>query len=194
VFTIGRRGGREHLLVDEGFLRERNIPLIGVERGGYITYHGPGQLVGYPVIQLRGGVRKVGDLLLGLEEIMICTLADWNIAAHRNTLNRGVWVGSEKIASVGLAVRAGVSFHGFSLNVNVALEPFGWILPCGLKGVGVTSMERILGSEIPIQDVRRALLDHVQQVFGVALQPATLAELGSGVADGPVGTRRTLAS
>ena len=165
--------------------------MIGVERGGNITYHGPGQLVGYPIIKLRGGVRKVGDLLLGVEEIMIRTLADWNITAQRNTLNRGVWVGSEKIGSVGLAVRGGVSFHGFSLNVNVALEPFGWIQPCGLKGIGVTSMERILGSEIPIQDVRRALLGHVQQVFGVGLQAATLAELSSGLAGDFPGIERT---
>ena len=191
VFTIGRRGGREHLLVDESFLRERSIPLIGVERGGNITYHGPGQLVGYPIIKLRGGVLKVGDLLLGVEEIMIRTLADWNIAAERNTLNRGVWVGSEKIGSVGLAVRGGVSFHGFSLNANVALEPFGWIQPCGLKGVGVTSMERILESEIPIHDVRQALLGHVQQVFGVGLQAATLTELSSGLAGDFPGMERT---
>jgi len=190
VFTIGRRGGREHLLVDENFLRERNIPLIGVERGGDITYHGPGQLVGYPIIKLRGGVRKLGDLLLGLEEIMIRTLADWSITAERNILNRGVWVGSEKIGSVGLAVRGGVSFHGFSLNVNVALEPFGWIQPCGLKGIGVTSMERILGRRIPIQDLRRALLGYAGQVFGVGLQAATLAELSCGLAGDFFGTER----
>jgi lipoate-protein ligase B len=191
VFTTGRRGGREHLLVDEGFLRERGIPLIAVERGGNITYHGPGQLVGYPIIKLRGGVRKVGDLLLGLEEIMIRTLAHWSIKAQRNPLNRGVWVGSEKIGSVGLAVRGGVSFHGFSFNVNVDLEPFGWIQPCGLKGIGVTSMERILGSEIPMQDVRLVLFDHVQQVFGVALQAATLAELSSTAAGGFAWTEGT---
>jgi lipoate-protein ligase B len=177
--------------VDESFLRERGILLIAVERGGDITYHGPGQLVGYPIIKLRGGARKVGDLLLGVEEIMIRTLADWNIVSERNTLNRGVWVGSEKIGSVGLAVRGGVSFHGFSLNVNVALEPFGWIQPCGLKGVGVTSMERILESEIPIQDVRRALLGHVQQVFRVGLQAATLTELSSGLAGDFPGIERT---
>jgi lipoate-protein ligase B len=191
VFTIGRRGGLEHLLVEESFLRERGIPLIGVERGGDITYHGPGQLVGYPIIKLRGGVRKVGDLLLGVEEIMIRTLADWSITAQRNTLNRGVWVGSEKIGSVGLALRGGVSFHGFSLNVNVALEPFGWIQPCGLKGIGVTSMERILGSAIPIHDLRQALLGHAEQVFGVGLQPATLAELNCGLTGDFPGIDRT---
>jgi lipoate-protein ligase B len=184
VFTIGRRGGREHLLVDDAFVRAQGIPVITVERGGDITYHGPGQLVGYPIVQLRGGACTVGDLLLGIEEIMIRTLAAWDIAAERNPLNRGVWVGSEKIGSVGLAVRGGVSFHGFSLNVNVALEPFGWIEPCGLKGIGVTSMARLLGGGVPIEDVRRALLVQVQRVFGVGLRPVTLDELNAALGPG----------
>lgn len=177
VFTLGRRGSREHLLVAEAFLEPRGIQLIHVERGGNITYHGPGQLVGYPIVDLRKGGWKVVDFVGALEEVMICTLAEWGIRAGRNSMNRGVWVGRSKIGSVGIAVRRAVSFHGFALNVNTSLEPFGWIHPCGLEGVRVTSVKRLLGKDIPMEDLRRAVGLHIQEIFAVELEQVSLEDI-----------------
>jgi lipoyl(octanoyl) transferase len=177
VFTLGRRGSREHLLVAEASLESRGIQLIHVERGGDITYHGPGQLVGYPIVDLRKGGWKIIDFVGALEEAMICTLAEWGIRAGRNSMNRGVWVGSYKIGSVGIAVRRAVSFHGFALNVNTSLEPFGWIHPCGLEGVRVTSLKQLLGNDIPMEDLQRAVGLLIQEIFGVELERVSLEDI-----------------
>jgi len=177
VFTLGRRGSHEHLLVAEAFLESRGIQVIHVERGGDITYHGPGQLVGYPIVDLREGHWKVVDFVGALEEIMIRTVADWGIRAGRNPKNRGVWVEMSKIGSLGIAVRQGVSFHGFALNVNTCLEPFSWIHPCGLEGVRVTSMKQVLGKEIPIEEIRRAVGLHIQEIFGVEMEQVSLEDI-----------------
>lgn len=170
VFTLGHRGGQDHLLVSKRFLSEQGIPLLHVERGGDITYHGPGQLVGYPVVNLRSNGWSVADFVEALEEIMILSLADWGVSSSRKPLNRGVWVGMFKIGSVGIAVRHGVSFHGFALNVNTSLEHFNWIHPCGLQDVQMTSVKRILGKEIPMKELRRAVVCHMEDIFGVELK------------------------
>jgi len=170
VFTLGHRGGRDNLLASEKFLKEQRISVFHVERGGNITYHGPGQLVGYPVVKLRSNGWRVADFVEALEEIMIRSLADWGIRSDRKPLNRGVWVGTLKIGSVGIAVRQGVSFHGFALNVNTSLEPFNWIHPCGLQGVQLTSVKRILGKKIPMEEVRRAAVCHIGDIFEVELK------------------------
>jgi lipoyl(octanoyl) transferase len=177
VFTLGRRGSREHLLVAEPFLESREIGLIHVERGGDITYHGPGQLVGYPIVDLRKGRWKIIDFVGALEEVMIDTVGDWGIKAGRNPMNRGVWVGISKIGSVGIAVRRAVSSHGFALNVNTSLEPFSWIHPCGLEGVELTSMKRLLGNEVPMEHVQRAVRLHIQEIFGVELERVSLLHI-----------------
>jgi lipoate-protein ligase B len=177
VFTLGRRGSREHLLVAEAFLESRRIRVVHAERGGDITYHGPGQLVGYPVVDLRKGRWKVADFVGALEEVMIRTVADWGIRAGRDPMNRGVWVGTSKMGSVGIAVRRAVSFHGFALNVNTSLAPFSWIHPCGLQGVHMTSMQRLLGKEISIKDVRCAIALHIQEIFGVEMEQVSLEEI-----------------
>jgi lipoate-protein ligase B len=177
VFTLGRRGSHEHLLVAEAFLESRGIQVIHVERGGDITYHGPGQIVGYPIMDLRAGRLGVVEFVGALEEIMIRTVADWGIRAVRNPKNRGVWVGISKIGNLGIAVRRGVSFHGFALNVNTWLEPFSWIHPCGLEGVRVTSMRQVLGKEIPIKEIRRAVGLHIQEIFGVELEQVSLEDI-----------------
>ncbi len=108
---------------------------------------------------------------------MIDTVADWGIRAGRNPMNRGIWVGMSKIGSLGIAVRRGVSFHGFALNVNTWLEPFSWIHPCGLEGVRVTSMRQVLGKEIPINEIRRAVGLHIQEIFGVELEQVSLEDI-----------------
>jgi len=167
VFTLGRRGGRSHLKVSEKELKSANIPLVQVERGGEVTYHGPGQLVGYPIIDLRQAGLRVVEYVTRLEEVMIRLAAEWGILAERNALNRGIWVGRRKLGSVGIAVRRGVSFHGFALNVNTALEPFEWINPCGLEGVTVTSMARELSREVSMRRLRAAVKQHLASVFKV---------------------------
>ncbi len=177
VFTLGRRGGEENLMVSGAFLEESEIPVIRVERGGDITFHGPGQLVVYPILDLKQARLSVVDYVTGLEEIMIRTAGDWGIAAERNPINRGIWVGNNKLGSVGIAVRRGVSFHGFALNVNLSLKHFEWINPCGLRRVGVTSMERELSHSVPMNQVYKAVKNHIEAVFRVELINITLPEL-----------------
>jgi lipoate-protein ligase B len=177
VFTLGRRGGLDNLTVPESFLKGSGIPLFHVERGGDITYHGPGQIVGYPFVDLHAARLGVTEYVERLEEVMILAAARWGVAAVRNPLNRGVWVGNCKLGSIGVAVRRGVTFHGFAFNVNVALEPFGWINPCGLKGIGMTSLERELSRPLPLEEVRESLKRNVESVFGVELTPSDLGEI-----------------
>jgi lipoate-protein ligase B len=177
VFTLGRRGGLEYLLVSEDCLKRSGIPVVQVERGGFITYHGPGQLVLYPIIDLQSERFKVVDLVAALEEIMIRTAAEWGVAAERNPANRGVWVGPKKLGSIGIAVRRGISFHGMALNVNLDLTPFSWIQPCGLCGVAMTSMHQESSRAIPMQEVRRTVRSHVASVFEAQLTDCSLSDL-----------------
>jgi lipoate-protein ligase B len=177
VFTLGRRGGLDDLTVSEAFLNKEGISIIQVERGGHITYHGPGQLVMYPIIDLRRSRMKVADYVESLEEVMIRTAADWGIRAERNPMNRGVWVGNKKLGSIGIAIRQGICFHGAAFNVNVSLKPFGWINPCGLQGIGVTSMERELSRKVSVNKIRETLKHHFGAVFGVNLVATSLSEL-----------------
>ncbi|MGD2126623.1 MAG: lipoyl(octanoyl) transferase LipB, partial [Desulfobacteraceae bacterium] len=160
-------------------LESQGIPIIEVERGGDITYHGPGQLVVYPIVDLRAAGWKVIAFVEALEEVMIRTVADWGIQAERNPLNRGAWVGPSKIGSIGIAVRRSISFHGLALNVNTELEPFSWVHPCGLQGVLVTTMKQVLGRKIDMDDVRRAAYAHIQKIFGVQPLPVNLNEFQS---------------
>jgi len=177
VFTLGRRGGQENLVVSKAFLEKSKIPLLQVERGGNITFHGPGQLVVYPMVDLRKAELKVVDYVTRLEEVMIRTAADWGIMAGRNALNRGVWVGRNKLGSIGIAIRHGVTFHGFALNVNLSLQPFRWINPCGIQGIGMTSMEQELSNKVSMQQARVSLKRHLQAVFGVELIFMSLTNL-----------------
>lgn len=170
VYTIGRRGGKENLLVSEAVLKDLGIPMVQVERGGNITYHGPGQLVGYPIFDLRGRAWGLTEFVAALEEVMIGTARDWGVRAERHPLSRGVWVGGEKLGSIGIALRRWISFHGFALNVNVDLAPFSRIHPCGLQGVPMTSIARVLGQEIPMAKVCDTLIGHVDRVLGTRLE------------------------
>jgi len=179
VFTLGRRGGRENLLVSEAWLGQSGIAVVQIERGGNITYHGPGQLVVYPIVHLPSAGLGVVDMVDRLEEMMIQTCAAWGVPAGRNELNRGAWVGMKKIGSIGIAVRRGVSFHGLALNVNLDLKPFGWIQPCGLEGVGVTSIQAEAGNPIGIADVKRVMQAHIEAVFQAELAPISTEHLFS---------------
>ncbi len=177
VFTLGRRGGLENLLVSEAFLKQSGIPLVQVERGGFITYHGPGQLVVYPIINLQSRRIGVNEFVEAMEAAMLSTAGAWNLAAGRNPANRGIWVGSKKMGSIGIALRKGVSFHGLALNVNLDLTPFSWIQPCGLQGVGMTSMQVELGRKLPLAEVCNRLKQELQTVLGLKLEERNLADL-----------------
>jgi lipoate-protein ligase B len=177
VFTLGRMGGMDNLKVPTAYLEGAGIPLFQVERGGNITYHGPGQLVLYPIVDLLGVGLKVVDYVWKLEEVAIRTAAAWGIKAERSAVDRGVWVGACKLASVGIAVRRGISFHGIALNVSLSLEPFRWIHPCGLHGVEVTSMVRELSRQVSTAEVRPTIKGEIEAVFGVELLSQDLSGL-----------------
>lgn len=177
VFTLGRRGGRENLTVTEEFLASEGVPVIQAERGGNITYHGPGQLVLYPIIDLDAARLSVTDYVDSLEEVMIRLSADHGVTAVRDSKNHGVWVGSRKLGSVGIALRHGVSFHGLALNVNLSMAPFGWINPCGMAGVSMTSIEGERKGPVDMKRVKEGLKTHLASIFGVAFDETSVAEL-----------------
>lgn len=179
VFTLGRRGGRECLLVSEQFLAAAGVRVIQAERGGNITFHGPGQLVVYPIVDLQASRIKVVDFVSGLEEVMLRTAGNWGVAAERNAANRGIWVGPAKMGSIGIAVRRGISFHGLALNINTDLTPFSWIQPCGLKGVGMTTMQQQTGYQLSMQEVREVLKKQFESVFGIKLLSRQRSDLDS---------------
>ena len=153
VLTLGRNAGRDNVLLSDDALRARGVELVETNRGGDVTYHGPGQLVGYPIFDLRGPVRapdkRLGpvDFVRQMEEALIRTMADYGVAAMRVPGRTGVWtqpsgaVAEKKIAAIGIHVSAGVTSHGFALNVTTDLEDFGWIVPCGIDDRAVTSLE-----------------------------------------------------
>jgi lipoyl(octanoyl) transferase len=165
VYTLGRRGGREFLMVPEKFLAEKGIEVVPIERGGVITYHGPGQLVIYPILHLKQSRLSVADYVHRLEEVMVRLAACADVAAVRDERNNGVWVGNKKLGSVGIAIRRSVSFHGLALNVNPDMEPFGWINPCGLTGVQMTSLAVESGKDVTITDLLTQLPALLESVF-----------------------------
>ena len=177
VFTLGRRGGDENLLVSEKKKKKSGISVVPVERGGNITYHGPGQLVVYPIMDLQTARIGVVEFVEALEAIMLKTMAHWGIKAERNSANRGIWVGNKKLGSIGIALRKGVSFHGLALNVNLDLLPFSWIQPCGLQDVQMTSMKQELSRDVSMSAVRESLKENLESVFSIRFIAISLAAL-----------------
>ena len=177
VFTLGRRGGRENLFVSEDFLAEKGVSVVPTDRGGNITFHGPGQLVVYPIINLNHRRLKVVEFVSGLEQAMIRTAGNWGIDAGTDPANRGVWLDGDKLGSIGITVRRGVSFHGLALNVNTDMEPFGWINPCGLNQVRMTSFERHLNGPVAMAEARQHMARHLSEVFDIALTTLSLEQL-----------------
>ncbi len=177
VITLGRRGSRSHLIATEDILEAMNIPIFHVERGGDVTYHGPGQLVAYPILDLKDYgyrlIRYVGQL----EEIIINVLKDFSIEGRKDSLNRGVWIDGGKIASVGVAIKKWVSFHGFSLNYATDLKYFNLIHPCGLEGEKMTSMAKILGTHISRERLIERICFHFKEIFEREWEEKSLAEL-----------------
>ncbi|MDO1527690.1 lipoyl(octanoyl) transferase LipB [Fulvimonas sp. R45] len=168
VFTLGQAGKMEHVLAPGG------IPVIPVDRGGQVTYHGPGQIVGYPLIDLRRAGVGVRELVNRIEQALIDTLAHWDIRAGRVEGAPGVYVDGAKVAALGLRVRRGCSFHGLAFNVAMDLEPFHRINPCGYKGLEVTQVLD-LGGPSRLADVEDALVEEFCRQFGFQAEPAAPA-------------------
>ncbi len=177
VFTLGRRGGRENLRVSPELLAEKGVPVVQAERGGNITYHGPGQLIVYPIIDLERARLSVVDYVTALEAVMIRTAADFGVTAERSEVNRGVWVGNRKLGSVGIALRRGISWHGLAFNADPDLTPFGWIHPCGLSGVEMTSLARETGSRVDLAAVKNRVRGHLADIFSIGWVAAAVDDL-----------------
>jgi lipoyl(octanoyl) transferase len=171
VFTLGRNARRENLLLPEEALRARGFAVFETGRGGDVTYHGPGQIVGYPILDLSPDRRDVHRYVRDLEEVLIRTCRDFGVAAGRLTGLTGVWVAGDKIAAIGVRIARWVTSHGFALNVATDLSPFRLIVPCGLPDRGVTSLERLRGGPVPLPDVMTALGEHAARVFCRELAP-----------------------
>ena len=155
VVTLGRSSKQKHLVASPEFLQSKGVELYEVERGGDVTFHGPGQLVGYPIIDLKRHRQDLHWYLRKIEEALINSLDDYGIPGERNTAYTGVWTRGKKIASIGVHARDWVTWHGFALNVTTDLSYFDLIVPCGIDGVVMTSISRELGSDdISMQDVR----------------------------------------
>lgn len=169
VYTLGRSGHAENVLLDEAALRTAGAELFWVDRGGDVTYHGPGQLVGYPIVHLARLGKDTHQHLRRLEEALIRTLGDFDLEGRRDPPNTGVWVGDEKVAAIGVRVSRWVTSHGFALNVAPDLSYFANIIPCGIREKGVTSLAKLLERPVSRAEVEPIFLRHFAEVFDVAL-------------------------
>jgi len=176
VFTLGRNGKPGHLLISEELLNEQGIALYEVERGGDITYHGPGQIVGYPMVNLNFWKKDVHLFLRNLEETLIQFLSHFHLSAFRLPPYTGVWVNSdkpEKIAAIGIAVKKWVTYHGFALNISTDLKPFTFIIPCGIADKGVTSLSKIVERYFSKEErmiMKRRLMEEFSHIFSIPLK------------------------
>jgi lipoyl(octanoyl) transferase len=169
VFTLGRNARPEHVLFPEAELRARGFEVFESGRGGDVTYHGPGQVVGYPILDLSPDRCDVHRYVRDLEEVLIRTCRDYGVGAGRVPGMTGAWVGEAKIGAIGVRIARWVTSHGFAFNVTGDLAPFGLIVPCGLRGRGVTSLERLRGHALAMDGVMDRLSFHVAAVFGRTL-------------------------
>ena len=194
VVTLGRGSKAAHLLASPEILAARGVELFDVERGGDVTFHGPGQLVGYPIIDLKRHKRDLHWYLRQVEEALIRALEALDIAAERNQGLTGVWTQGRKIASIGVHARDWVTWHGFALNVTTDLSYFDLMVPCGIQAVTMTSISRELGhSSIELARVERAVISAFSDVFGLEAQAASFHGTGAAVAPRNPATRENSA-
>ena len=171
VYTIGKSGKLENLLISEDFLKSKSATLHKINRGGDITYHGPGQIVGYPILDLDNFGVSIKNYIDGLEEVIIRALQHYDIIATRSAGATGVWLDADdpikarKISAIGVRTSHWVSMHGFAFNINTNLDYFGYIVPCGIQGKSVTSLEKELGRKIDIDEVHEILKREFSNVF-----------------------------
>jgi len=166
VFTLGRNARRDNILLPDETLREKGFEVFEAGRGGDVTYHGPGQVVGYPIMDLSPDRKDVHRYVRDLEEVMIRCCADLGVDAGRIQGLTGVWVGEEKVGAIGVRLSRWVTSHGFALNVGTDLSAFDLIVPCGIQDRGVTSLERLVENTIALDDVMDGLERHFATVFG----------------------------
>lgn len=169
VYTLGKSGKSTHLLKAIEELSQINAEFIEIDRGGDITYHGPGQIVGYPILDLDRHFTDIHKYLRYLEEVIIHTCAEYGIEAGRIEGLTGVWVGDEKIAAMGIRCSRWVTMHGFALNVNTDLSYFDHIVPCGISNKAVTSISKLLNRAVDSTEVKKHLLRHFSEVFGIEI-------------------------
>ena len=167
VFTIGRTGSRDNLLVDEEILEKNGIKFIEIDRGGDITFHGPGQIVLYPIMDLKKRDSDLHKYIRDLEEVMVQFLKAYGIKGERVAGASGAWTTGKKIGFVGIGVSKWISFHGISININTDLNYFSMIRSCGIKGVEITTLSRVLKKTIDIDEAKEELIDSFCNVFGV---------------------------
>jgi lipoate-protein ligase B len=168
VYTLGRSAEANNILYSQETLQQTGIDRVETSRGGDVTYHGPGQLVGYPIIHIGEADLRVIEYVTSLEEVLIHAMATFGIVAGRDSRNRGVWVGNNKLAAIGIRVAHSVTMHGFALNVNTQLADYCGIVSCGLQDAGVTSMSKLLGKPINMPAVKQAVISSFKQVFQYA--------------------------
>jgi lipoyl(octanoyl) transferase len=180
VYTLGKSGKPEHVLLPQGQIAERGIEYFHSNRGGDITFHGPQQLVGYPVLDLEHFKTDLGWYLRSLEEVIILTMATYDLKGERSAGETGVWLepgtkGRErKICAMGIRCSRWITMHGLALNVNTNLDYFNHIIPCGIQDKQVTSLQKELGEEVPFTDVKEQVKQNFEKVFGVSLVPAAV--------------------
>jgi len=195
VITLGRNGKREHLRASDRLLAQMGVEFHVSDRGGDITYHGPGQLVGYPILDLTAHRRDVRWYVARLEEVMIRASADFGVAARRVEGRHGIWVdapsGEEKLGALGVHLSRWVTSHGFAYNVSTDLRYFDLIVPCGIAGARATSLERILAGPANMDTARARVAAHFGAVFGCNLEPVSREDLAAALGqrhDTPLGT------
>jgi lipoyl(octanoyl) transferase len=167
VYTLGRNADESNVLVSSEFLASKGAQVFHADRGGDVTYHGPGQLVGYPIIDLTQHRRDISWYMRSLEEVLIRTVQDYGVEATRSPGCTGVWVGKNKLTAMGVHLSRWVTSHGFAMNVNTDLRYFEWIVPCGLQGKGVTSLAQLLGHTVDMEEVASKVAEHFGTVFAV---------------------------
>jgi lipoyl(octanoyl) transferase len=182
VFTLGKSGNLEHLLIPEEGMKSRGIEFFNTNRGGDITFHGPGQLVSYPILDLEHFGTDIGKYLRNLEEVIILTLGEYGVLGGRSVGETGVWIdpsipGKErKIAALGVRCSRWITMHGFAFNINTDLSFFDHIIPCGIQNKKVTSLEKEYGRKIQMGEVKQKVKRHFEGIFGAELVSKTLSE------------------
>ena len=167
VYTLGRNARKDNMLLSIEQLAMRGAQVFEIDRGGDVTYHGPGQLVGYLILDLTEHRRDISWYMRSLEEVLIRLARDFGIEACRLAGAPGVWVGNDKLAAMGVHISRWVTSHGFAFNVNTDLHYFDWIVPCGLREKGVTSLQKLLGRRVDIDEVAGKAVSHFGEVFGL---------------------------
>ncbi|HKW14018.1 MAG TPA: lipoyl(octanoyl) transferase LipB [Candidatus Krumholzibacteria bacterium] len=177
VITVGRNADGSALIADRRLIEARGARVVATDRGGDVTYHGPGQLVGYPIIRLEASRHDIRRYVYDLEEVLIATLADFGVFASHHPVHRGVWVNNRKIASLGIRISRWVTMHGFALNVSTDLSYFSLMNPCGISGCVMTSLETELAGPVSVAAVRERVVAHFGDVFDREMRAEAIAHV-----------------